>query len=593
MSSTSTVLGVVSSVSSSSVSVELSDNVESGIVVLAGKNYRIGQVGSFVKIPIGYNDLFGVISETAETSNLSLDVEKEVKTDRRWIKVELVGETIAGHFDRGISEFPSIGDEVHFVKDGDLEVVFQKGSNSHFKVGRLSSSEGIDVSLDLDKLISRHSAILGSTGSGKSTSTASILRSMIVGEGDRSLPAARVLLIDIHGEYSQALSDISKTFSVIPNSDHQLEIPFWCVSPDKLVEFLSNNVSDALKSSFMDKVVADKRELIEVNDIDGIAPEHVTGSTPLPYRIKKIWYELCHDDRVNYADNNMTTPAYAPGGEGSFQNLVAPKFQPPGTGSALPKKGGSGSMKRQLDLMKSKLLDTQYSFLLSPGNWNPNEKGEVEQDLDGLLQKWLGHDKPITIFDLSGMPSARLTLLLGAVLDTIFEAAIWGRNTPVGMRQRPLLIVLEEAHRYLSKSESGHSKEMVQRIAKEGRKFGVGAMVVSQRPSEIDGTILSQCGTIISLRINNSTDRGIVKAAMSDALGGIVDSLPILRTGEAVVVGEAVQLPTRCRFNVLPSDKYPNSGDPLIGDQWSKDLEPEDYSGLVRAWRNQSSEEAQ
>lgn len=114
-------------------------------------------------------------------------------------------------------------------------------------------------------------------------------------------------------------------------------------------------------------------------------------------------------------------------------------------------------------------------------------------------------------------------------------------------------------------------------------------MIVSQRPSEIDETILSQCGTIISLRINNSTDRGIVKAAMSDGLAGIVDSLPILRTGEAIIVGEAAQLPTRCRFNVLPDDKYPNSGDPKIGEKWSAARSEEDYSKLVRAWRNQDS----
>lgn len=171
----------------------------------------------------------------------------------------------------------------------------------------------------------------------------------------------------------------------------------------------------------------------------------------------------------------MTTPAYAPNGEGSFDDLIAPKFLPPGAGTAPPKKGGTGAMKRQLDLMKSRLLDTQYSFLLEPGDWNPDKDGKIKKDLDGLLEEWLGHDKPITIFDLSGMPSARLTLLLGAVLDIIFESAIWGRNVAEGMRERPLLIVLEEAHRYLGKSESGHSKEMVQRIAKEGRKFGVGA----------------------------------------------------------------------------------------------------------------------
>lgn len=583
-----TFLGVVSAVSSSSVSVDLAESVESGIVVLEGRNYRIGQVGSFVKIPLGYNHLYGVISESSETS--VVDSELKMSPDRKWIRVELVGESIGGQFDRGISEYPSVGDQVHFVVDSDLKAIFQQRSSSHFQMGRLSSSESIDISLDLDKLIARHSAILGSTGSGKSTSTASLLRSMAKRQDESPRASARILLIDIHGEYAPALGDIAKTFSILPSGENQLYIPFWCLSPEKLIEFLCNNPNDSQRTLFMDKVVEEKRALLAPNNIDDIQQEKITSSTPLPYRLKKIWYDLSHEDGINYADAAMTTPAYAEGGEGSAENLIAPKFLPPGAGASLPKKGGSGAMKKQLDLMKSRLLDTQYSFLLEPGGWNPDSNsGKIESDLNSLLEQWLGHDKPITIFDLSGMPSARLALLLGAVLDILFEAAVWGRNVPEGMRNRPLLIVLEEAHRYLGKSENGLSKEMVQRIAKEGRKFGVGAMIVSQRPSEIDETILSQCGTIISLRINNSTDRGIVKAAMSEGLAGIVDSLPVLRTGEAIIVGEAAQLPTRCRFNMLPDDKYPNSSDPQIGERWNAKRGDEDYSKLVRAWRTQDT----
>lgn len=580
-----TYLGIVSAVSSSSVAVDLAASVESGIVVLEGRNYRIGQVGSFVKIPLGYNHLYGVISESSETS--TVDDESKLSSDKKWIKVELVGESIGGHFDRGISEYPSIGDQVHFVVDSDLKSIFRKRSKGHFQMGRLSSSEGIEVSLDLDKLVARHSAILGSTGSGKSTSTASLLRSMVKKPDDTVLPSARVLLIDIHGEYGPALGDIAKTFSILPSGANQLYIPYWCISPEKLIDFLCNNPNESQRSLFMDKTVDEKRIGVGVNNIPNIEETKITSNTPLPYRLKKIWYDLCHEDSINYSDNAMTAPAYAMDGQGSFDELIAPKFLPPGPGSSLPKKGGTGAMKRQLDLMKSRLLDTQYSFLLKPGDWNPDKDGKIKKDLDGLLNDWLGHDKPITIFDLSGMPSARLTLLLGALLDIIFEAAIWGRNALEGMRERPLLIVLEEAHRYLGKSENGLSKEMVQRIAKEGRKFGVGAMIVSQRPSEIDETILSQCGTIISLRINNSTDRGIVKAAMSEGLAGIVDSLPVLRTGEAIIVGEAAQLPTRCRFNILPDDKYPNSGDPQIGEKWNAKRKDENYSKLVLAWRNQ------
>lgn len=584
-----TLLGIVTGVSSSSVSVDLAISVESGIVVLEGRNYRIGQVGSFVKIPLGYNHLYGVISESNESSTVDMDV--GLSKDRKWIKVELVGESLGDYFDRGISEYPSIGDQVHFVVDSDLKKIFKRTSKSQFNVGRLSSSEGIGVSLDLDKLISRHSAVLGSTGSGKLTSTASLLRSMVLRNDDAALPSARILLIDIHGEYSPALKDVAKVFSVLPSGENQLYIPYWCVSPDKLLEFLCNNPNESQKSQFLEKTVDDKKHSIARNVILGIDPAKVTSSTPLPYRIRKMWHDLSYDDCVNWLDKNMTIPAYAVDGEGDFSKLIAPKFLPPGPGTSLPKKGGSGVMKRQLEMMRSRLIDTQYSFLLEPGPWNPDADGKIEKDLDKLIEDWIGHDKPITIFDLSGMPSARLSLLLGSVLDLIFEAAIWGKKLKEGMRQRPLLVVLEEAHRYLGKTEPGLAKEMIQRIAKEGRKFGVGAMIVSQRPSEIDETILSQCGTIISLRINNSTDRGIVKAAMSEGLAGIIDSLPVLRTGEAIIVGEAAQLPTRCRFNMLPEDKYPNSSDPKIAERWSEPHGKETYADLVAAWRNQETKQ--
>lgn len=580
-----TLLGSISSVSSSAILVELADSMKSGITILEGKNYRIGQVGSFVKIPLGYNQLFGVISESNESSNL--EPGNQILSQRRWIKVELIGELIGGEFDRGISEYPSIGDDVHIVIDSDLLKVFGKSNDGQFTIGKLSSSDGIDVSIDLDKLVSRHSAILGSTGSGKSTSTASILRSLVTHNNQIKLPSARILLIDIHGEYASALGDISKVFSVSPESTNKLFIPYWCVSPESLIEFLCGSLNENYKTLYLDKTIEEKKLSIKTNNIQNIDPEKITGFTPIPYQIKKIWYDLYHDDTVNWNDDNQTDPAYI--SKGNAHNLISPKFIAPGAGQKFPKKGGQGQIKRQLELMKSRLLDSQYSFLLNPGPWNPDETGKVDKDLDELLEEWLGHDKPITILDLSGMPSARLSLLLGSILDILFESAIWGRNLSPGMKNRPLLVVLEEAHRYLSKSETGLAKFMVQRIAKEGRKFGVGAMIVSQRPSEIDETILSQCGTIIALRINNATDRGIVKSAMSEGLAGIIDSLPVLRTGEAIIVGESAKLPTRCRISILPPDKYPNSKDPEVSKNWATIRSKEDYGLLVSAWRNQEA----
>lgn len=581
-----TLLGTISAVSSSSIAVELASSVESGLLIFEGRNYRIGQVGSFVKIPIGYNQLYGVVSGSSESSHF--DDEALLLADRRWIKIELIGEMVGGEFERGISEYPSIGNDVHIVVESDLKKIFGTNLAGQFQVGTLSSSDSINVSIDLDKLITRHAALLGSTGSGKSTSTASILRSIITKSSEVQLPSARILLIDIHGEYHAALGDIAKVFSVLPESQNQLYVPYWCISPEMLIDFLCGGLNESQKTLYLDKTIQEREKLLAINNLQDFDPSKITGNTPLPYRIKKIWYDLLHEDTVTWNDAEMTKPSYLNNEIGDYEKLTAPKFKPPGAGSSLPKKGGAGGMKKQLDLMKSRLLDSQYSFLLDPGDWSPDKNGKINKDLDSLIGEWLGHEKPITILDLSGMPSSRLSLLLGSILDIIFESSIWGRNLESGMRARPLLLVLEEAHRYLAKSETGLAKTMVQRIAKEGRKFGVGALLVSQRPSEIDDTILSQCGTIIALRINNATDRAIVKSAMSEGLAGIADALPILRTGEAIIVGEAAKLPTRCKFNILPEGKYPDSRDPAVTASWLKERKEENYKELISAWRNQS-----
>ena len=221
--------------------------------------------------------------------------------------------------------------------------------------------------------------------------------------------------------------------------------------------------------------------------------------------------------------------------------------------------------------------------MLHPGAWEPKLDSTIERDLGELLESWVGHDKPITILDLSGIPSVVMTCLVGGILNIIYEALFWGREFAEGGRKRPQLIVMEEAHRYLGKENENPAREMVQRIVKEGRKFGVGAMIISQRPSEIDDTILSQCGTFFALRLTNANDRSKVQAALPDNLSGVVDSLPVLRTGEAIVIGEAARLPIRCRVTLPGEGNRPQSGDPLGCQRaWSSPAAPGDYAKTCR-----------
>lgn len=586
-----TYLGTVSSVSGATVTVELAPQLSSGLLLIGGKVHRTGQVGSFVRIPQGYNNLFGIISKTSETSSVD-EEDDSLTTKGRSIRVELVGETVGDIFERGIGQYPSINDEVHIVTDDDLRLIYGGEDAGQVVIGKLSSSDGINVSVDIEKLVTRHSAVLGSTGSGKSTSVSSLLRSIVCDEEDKVVyPSARIILIDIHGEYSSALGDIAKTFSVSPREgEENLYIPYWCISPDSLLDFLCGQISESNRSIFVDKITEERLQFLDANqekdEIKKIDKNRVVTTTPIPYRLKKIWYDLAYEDTVTWQEKEKTNPSIKSGGDP--EKVIPPTFNPPSPGGAAPFKGGENKLKRHLDLFRSRLLDQQYSFLLSPGKWNVGKDNKADSDLGDLLKEWVGHNKPITILDVSGIPSSRLDLLLGALLDIVFEAAIWGRLAKEGMKNRPLLLVLEEAHRYLSSDTAGFSKDMVRRIAKEGRKFGLGAMLVSQRPSEIDETILSQCGTLIALRINNQTDRGKVKSAMSDGLSGIIDSLPVLRTGEAIITGESAKLPMRCRFKLPKEGKYPDSLDPKVASLWASAAQDENYDDLVLAWRNQN-----
>jgi len=258
-------------------------------------------------------------------------------------------------------------------------------------------------------------------------------------------------------------------------------------------------------------------------------------------------------------------------------------------------------IRQQIAGLASKLRDPRFAFLFKPGAWLPDLDGKTAKDLDALLQNWIGGPQAITILDLSGIPSAVLNDLIGALLRILYDALFWARKLPEGGRERPLLIVLEEAHAYLGKENSGAAATAVRRIAKEGRKYGVGLMVVSQRPSEIDQTILSQCGTIFAMRLANDIDRGHVTSAASDNLKGLFEMLPVLRTGEAVIVGEAVSLPVRTLIDPPAKNRRPDSVDPRVVVRgslqkdgfegpggWNQKRDKVDYVAMVRQWRKQS-----
>lgn len=254
--------------------------------------------------------------------------------------------------------------------------------------------------------------------------------------------------------------------------------------------------------------------------------------------------------------------------------------------------GSPLNIRRQLELLASRLRDPRFDFLFRPGRWLPNVDGLPQEDLDTLLRMWLGNGPAVSILDLSGVPVSVTSSLVGALLRIVYDALFWARNLSEGGRERPLLVVLEEAHSYLAPGTDNPAGRAVKRIVKEGRKYGIGAMIVSQRPAEIDATVLSQCGTIIAMRLSNSTDRGQVSSSASDSLEGVLGMLPVLRTGEAIVIGEAVRLPVRAMITPPSPENRPDSDDPKVYNVdgpggWERQVPPADYSEVVQLWRAQ------
>ena len=580
-------IGEVDSISGNTISVRLFDNIKSNMPIIDGVVYRVGQIGSFIKIPLGYTNLYGIVTQigsAAMPENITELISKGYDNfkNSRWINIILVGEQMGRKFERGVTQYPTTGDKVHLVSIKDLDVIYggYEEDNS-ITVGNISVSESLEAKIDIDKLIARHCAIVGSTGSGKSNTVAVLLEAI----ANKGFKSSRVLVIDPHGEYNDALNSFSKVLEINAiKESNKLYIPFWALPFNELINLFSGNLTDQNREYIREKVVEEKRQSAIKNKLD-VNQEAITADSPIPFSIKKLWFDLDDFERRTYLKDRITLTNKT---VGDADKLVSNEYEQAGLGSSPPflnhKAKGILSF---LESVRNRIGDSRYGFLFSSGKLEPDLTGKVNQDLDTLLLGWLGSNKPITILDLSGVPSEIMSSISGTLLKITYDALFWGLNTKVGGKSQPILIVLEEAHNYLKAGENSISSRAVQTIAKEGRKYGVGLLLVTQRPSELDETVLSQCGTMIALRMNNSKDRGHIKAAVQDELQTMVDLLPSLRTGEGLISGEAVKIPSRVKFYKIAN--APKGSDPKVSIQWIREIEKseEEYKKLIKSWRNQ------
>lgn len=576
--SDATYLGQVIRVDSNAVEVEVSSSIPSAAPIINGRLYKIGQIGTFVKMPMGNITIYAIVAAVSDRP-FAEDSDNEDRTSSKFLSVQLVGEKIGdGEFEKGIGTYPTIGDEVHLVIEKDLFEIYGEKDSGSIEIGKHSSSENLSVYVDTHNLILRHCGILGSTGSGKSNTTVSILKAIL-----NSYPGSRAILVDPHGEYASAFPG-SKVFKIgAPTS--ALVIPFWLMSFEELVYFLVGaDARDEQKIEYRmlrDLVTSLKKENLNLKS--GIVnADLVTADSPIPFSARALWHRM--NWNINATFNNVnkdeqTTATACQITAGNAESLSPATFTPYAMGNAAPYKSKHAEFYAFEQKLISKLRDSRYDFLFDPGDY---KTADSAKDLHNLLADWIGNDNKLTILDLSGVPFEVLDITIGLITRFVYDSMFWGRNEPYTGKQRPLLLAYEEAHTYLGKNDkSSYSKSAVERVFKEGRKFGVGALVISQRPSELSETILSQIGTLIALRLTNSSDQAIVKASSPDNMNSLMDLLPSLRIGEAIVSGEAIKIPSRVRLKL--NTPRPTSEDPALVECWSKThaIEEEYYKVVV------------
>ena len=491
-----------------------------------------GQVGTQVKMRVGGCWLL------ANVRAVSLDL--AVGDDRIMADIDFLGEgdeeRLTGrlyHFRRGVTRYPTPGCEIFPVTTSDMQQIYAADDRAHIEVGHVYPTDDIRAALYVDAMLGKHFALVGSTGTGKSTAAALILHRIC-----DLAPQGHVVMIDPHGEYSAAFKGNGALFDV-----NNLAMPYWLMNFEEHCEVFvtASGAQRQLETDILAKCLLAAKGKSRI----GQEVAKLTVDAPIPYLLSDLTNLISQEmGRIDRAGDS--TP---------YQRL-----------------------KTKIDEVKA---DPRYGFMFS---------GMLVADTMAAflarIFRMPGDGRPISIIDVSGVPSEITSVVVAVLARMTFDFAIWSRNEP----QRPILLVCEEAHRYIPSDRDTTSSvgRILGRIAKEGRKYGVSLGLITQRPSDLAEGVLSQCGTIIAMRLNNDRDQQFVRAAMPEGARGFLDSIPALRNRECIICGEGVAVPIRVAFDALEEDRRPASGDPLFSDLW-RDVGGEDQiiDRTIRRWRAQ------
>tara|TARA_R110002051_G_scaffold91441_2_gene160926 strand:- start:893 stop:2746 length:1854 start_codon:yes stop_codon:yes gene_type:complete len=590
-------IGTVFEVAGSSIKITLSRDVTELTRSYSGRVYDVGQIGSILKLHLGRRMIFATVKllrlqsdeEAAALSSSAGSITAQF--DRRVIEADLLGEATFNssdktlRFKRGVSTYPLPLQAVHLTTKEEMELLFQSvetarddGVQSHVTIGTYVGATRVECRADIDRLFGQHCAVLGSTGSGKSSAVAAIIHSVIEHSArDERNTHPSIILIDPHGEYESSFGEKAQVFRAYDTlglgeaGAANLALPYWLLSSDEFRSLVigktefeatsqSNTVYKALTHARMVEAGLIESALGEIPEglpngqhpeepvlKDGVTPELIAAfdrDKPRPFKLAEFRAHIESRQALRPKKNSTDWEPVSPS---DFQKDFA-------------------SILNKFRILTS---DPRISFLMK--EYSPNSPS-LSDILKQFLSVGAGGNKDLKILDISGLPNEVAGPLTGAVARLLFQYKL--HQTREQREKDPVLFVCEEAHRYVpNRGEAQYevAQSAIRRIAREGRKYGLGLMLVSQRPADIEGTVISQCNSWVVLRLSNSSDQEHVAKFLPDALSGMTKMLSSLPRQEALFVGEAAAIPSKIRLRTLTKDQLPNSNDISFAAGWSSE----------------------
>jgi len=505
-------------------------------------------VGKFLRVQRSKSLLIGMITEVTQ----DITAAAREQGFRAAARLDMMGEIHrradgSHYFQRGVTDYPAIGDPAALITHDELRLIYDVArSASTIDIGELQQDETIGAHVNVDEMLSKHFAVLGTTGVGKSSGVALILRQIL-----EARPNLRLFLLDGHNEYARCFGD--KALVLNPRN---LRLPFWLFNFEETIDVIfagrpgvDEEVSvlaeliPVAKSNYTQNTRSGERPVLKRADSKATG---FTCDTPVPYRLADLTALI--DERMGKLENRSSRMVYH----------------------------------KLIQRIETVRLDPRYAFMFD----NANVGGDTMSETLRSLFRLPADGKPMTIMQLAGFPAEVVDSVVSVLGRMAFDFGMWSDGA------FPLLFVCEEAHRYAAADRSvgfGPTRKALSRIAKEGRKYGVFLGLVTQRPAELDSTIISQCSTLFAMRMANERDQAIVRSAVSDAAANLLAFVPSLGTREVLAFGEGVALPTRLKFRELPPEYIPQSQVVINSATDPSSALTEDFiDTIVNRWRGAS-----